>query len=330
MVLPFYNSAATLEQTLDSIQGQSLTDFELLAVDDGSSDQSATIVAERSREDPRIRLLQPGRIGVAAASNYGIAEAVSDFVARMDADDLMHPQRLAKQYTFLTEHPHIDLVGCQVSLFPKNRVRAGFREYVRWQNSCITQRDIADEVYVELPIANPSVMFKRHRILELAGYRDGAFPEDYDLQLRLVEAGYRLAKIPDVLLYWRESYGRLTRTDSRYSREAFDRLRADYLARDARLQTERPVVVWGAGRKSRKRASLLLERGVNFSAWIDIDPRKVGNIVQGIPVVPPSWLKQQEKPFILGYVTNHGARDLIAAELEEVGYRRGEDYLMVG
>ncbi len=137
-------------------------------------------------------------------------------------------------------------------------------------------------------------------------------------------------KLQDVLLHWRESEGRLTRTDPRYSREAFDRLRADALLQDPRVTGERPVVVWGAGRKSRRRATLLLERGISIQAWIDIDPRKIGNRVQGIPVVEPEWLQRDNPPFVLGYVTNHGAREQIAEQLVQYGYQRGCDYLMVG
>lgn len=330
VVMPFFNAASTIRQTITSIQQQSLDNFELLAVDDGSTDDSAAIVAGIAASERRMRLLQPGRLGVVAAANTGMENARSTLIARMDADDLMHPQRLEKQYRFLCRNPEIDLVGCQVSLFPEEIIQKGYSEYIRWQNNCLSSTDIADEIYVELPIANPSVMFRRDVVQALGGYRDGPHPEDYDLLLRMIHTGHKLAKIPEVLLHWRESRGRLTRTDERYSRNAFNLLRADFLTRDPRLQSGRPIVAWGAGRKSRKRSSLLLERGINFETWIDIDPRKIGNRVQGIPVVAPSWLDREQRPFVLGYVNNHGARELIAAELEAMGYHRGRDYLMVG
>ncbi len=330
VVLPFYNAEQTLHETLVSIRRQSLPGFELLAVDDGSTDSSAAIAAQHARQDSRIRLIHKERGGVVAATNHAIERSRSGLIARMDADDIMHERRLEKQVAFLARNPDIDMVGCQVKLFPEEAVQGGFIEYIRWQNRCLSVQDIVDEIYVELPLANPSIMFRRETIVGHGGYREGPFPEDYELQLRLVHAGCRLAKLPEVLLHWRESSGRLTRTDSRYSREAFDRLRAEFLARDSRVHSSRPLVVWGAGRKSRRRAGLLLEQGLVFDAWIDIDPRKIGNIVQGIPVVPPEWLEQSSRPFVLVYVNNHGARDLIAADLNAMGYRRGEDFLMVG
>ncbi|MCK5639446.1 MAG: glycosyl transferase, partial [Gammaproteobacteria bacterium] len=138
------------------------------------------------------------------------------------------------------------------------------------------------------------------------------------------------AKLEQVLLEWRDSESRLTRTHVNCTRDAFDQVRARYLSQDPRISSGRPLAFWGAGRKTRKRVSLLLDKGYQPCTWIDIDPRKIGNRINGIPVVAPEWLKREERPFVLSYVSNHGARELIAAELEILGYQRGMDYLMVG
>lgn len=330
ILMPFYNAAKTLSETLDSIQDQTLADFELIAVDDGSSDDSVEFVRERMRHDSRITLLQPGRQGVVGAMNSALAYCKRPLVARMDADDIMHPQRLALQSDFLRAHTDIALVGSRVRLFPEQLVQGGFSEYIRWQNACLSPETIAHNIYVELPIAHPSIMFRRNVIMAAGGYRDGDFPEDYELLLRLNQRGYRMAKLPEILLDWRESAGRLTRTDKRYNREAFDAIRAVYLSNDPRLHQSRPLAFWGAGRNTRKRIAHLLDHGFEPSAWIDIDQRKIGNIINGAPVVGPTWLDRKEKPFVLSYVNNHGARDLIADELRSMGYGEGQDYLMVG
>lgn len=330
IVMPFHNAAATLPACLASIGRQSMGDFELLAIDDGSDDGSAELVAAAARADRRIRLIRAGRVGLVAALNQGLVEARAPLVARMDADDLMHPARLALQRAELEARPALALVASRVALFPHRLVRAGYAEYVRWQNRLLTPAQIANEIYVEAPFAHPSVMFRRDLVVGLGGYHDGPFPEDYELWLRMHAAGLPMARLPRVLLAWRESPGRTSRLDPRYDRERFDALRARFLATDPRLHQGRPLVYWGAGRSTRQRARLLIAQGFAPVAWIDIDPRKIGHTVWGAPVRPRGWLARAPRPFVLVYVTNHGARDLIAGWLSELGYAAGEDYLFVG
>ncbi len=330
IVLPFRNAASTLPACLASIRRQHYTDFELLAIDDASSDASASLVRSFAEQDSRIRLLQPGRVGLVGALNLGIAAARGTLLARMDADDIMHPQRLAEQVSYLDTNPEAALVGCQVALFPPHRIQAGYREYIRWQNECLTPQQIADNIYVESPFAHPSVMLRREVVEHLGGYREGCFPEDYELWLRMHAAGFTMAKLPRVLLAWREWPERTSRVDPRCSREAFAALRARYLAQDPRLRQSRGFVIWGAGRKTRQRVRPLLETDLRPRAWIDLDPRKLGNRVWGLWVRPPDWLVQNGRPFVLVYVARHGAREDIAGRLASLGYQLGRDYLAVG
>ncbi len=330
VVVPFRNAEATLPECLDSLQAQTFADFEVLLVDDGSTDGSAALVRERERKDPRLRLLGPDYRGLVAALNHGIAQAAADLIARMDADDVMHPDRLQQQVAFLHGRPEIALAGCCVELFPQQAVRAGYREYVRWQNRCVTPEEIAANLFVESPLAHPSVMIRKSALAAVGGYADGPFPEDYDLWLRLHEAGFRMGKVPNVLLSWRERPDRTSRVDPRYSDEAFSRLRARYLGRDSRVRSGRDVVVWAGNRPTRLRARLLWDQGIRFSAWVDVNPRRIGRTIWGLPVHPHDWLDRSPKPFVLVYVRKHGARDEIETALTTMGYRCGADYLAVG
>lgn len=330
ILMPFRSAEATLAETLDSIAAQSFSDWELVAVDDGSEDRSAELVRAFSAREGRTALVEQEGVGLVAALNLGLERCAFPLVARMDADDVMHPERLADQRAWLEEHPSHSITGSLVEIISEEPVTEGAREYIRWQNECRTPEEIANDRYVESPLAHPSVMFHRESVLAAGGYRNGDFPEDYELWLRMLERGATISKVPRVLLRWRDSAGRMSRTDPRYSRESFDRLRADYLARDARLCGPREVVFWGAGRRTRPRARHLRERGVAGTAWIDIDPRKIGYRVEGLPVHPPEWLERAERPFVLVYVATHGARDLIAARLAAMGYVLGSDWLPIG
>ncbi|MCP4287746.1 MAG: glycosyltransferase [Gammaproteobacteria bacterium] len=331
ILLPFHNAATTLEECLDSIQAQTLTHYELLAVDDRSADESIAIMKHYASTDRRIRTLNNQGQGLVSALNTGLKASAAHLIARMDADDRMHPQRLARQFSHLQSRPGLTLLGCCAKPFPEECISTGFQEYMNWQNGCLSADHIAEEIYVESPFAHPTVMFRKETVVQLGGYSEGEFPEDYELWLRFHQAGYAMEKLPDRLLEWRDYPERTSRTDPRCSRVAFDRLRARFLAQDPRLTNRRDdFVIWGAGRKTRLRCRLLLEKGFQPSAWIDIDPKKIGNIINGVPVVAPDWLVQGVRKFVLVYVANHGAKDIIANDLKSMNYQRGRDYLMVG
>jgi len=331
VLMPARDAAATLGSCLDSIQAQSFTDFELLVIDDASSDDTHQMVSERAAADPRIRLLRAPRRGLVACLNAGLGQARASLIARMDSDDVMDRERLGLQRDYLQQHPDVGVVASRVRAFPADRVQAGTREYLRWQNACLDSDALRDEVYVECPITHPSAMFRLATVVAAGGYRDGDFPEDYELWLRLTARGCRMAKIDRCLLHWRQRDDSLSRRDPRYSRDAFDRLRARYLALDGRLGSGRPLVFWGAGRRTRQRARHIVALGFAPCAWIDVDPRKIGNRIHDVPVVAPEWLdRRQPRPFVLAWVASHGARGSIGAALTAMGYGRGVDYLTVG
>ena len=328
--MPVYNAADTLAECLDSIRAQTLTRWELLAIDDGSTDDSREMLRAAAAEDARIRVVEAGRIGLVAALNLGIATARAPWIARMDADDRMHADRLDAQLAMAADEPTLGVIACQVAAFPSDAVQPGYTEYLRWQNACLSPEQIAHAIYVEAPLAHPSVCIRRELFERHGPYAHGDFPEDYELWLRLNAAGVRMRKLPRVMLDWRERPTRTSRVDARYASGAFDRLRAQWLARDPRLQGPRERVIWGAGFKTRKRTRLLHALGVDFSAWVDLDPRKVGQTLWGKPIHSPEQTPLCPPPFVLNYVSGHGARDRVAAQLHALGLREGEDYLHVG
>jgi glycosyltransferase involved in cell wall biosynthesis len=329
--LPFHNAAETIADCIESVLAQTLADFEIIAVNDFSSDDSLRLLQTYS--DDRLTIIDNEHRGLVSALNTGLGCCRAPLIARMDADDIMYPDRLLKQYEYMRRHHDVVLLATQARKFPEASIRKGYREYMRWQNSVLSNEDIHNQMYIESPFAHPSVMFRRDSVIAAGAYRQGAFPEDYELWLRLLHQGFRMEKLAEVLLDWRESEKRLSRVSDSYSRSAFDRIRADYLSRDERIHN-RPIAFWGAGRKTRQRAGRLLDKGFEPAVWIDIDPRKIGNRINGVEVVEPAWLEQSMadgfQPFVLNYVTNHGARDIARHYLQRIGYIRGRNYLEVG
>ncbi len=332
VLLPVFDAGATLEETLASLSAQSLESFEIVAVNDGSRDSSGAILDSWAASDSRVKPFHSRHQGLLPALNVGLELCRAPLVARMDADDICHPQRLEKQVEAFERDEHLSVVGCCVESFPADDVREGFRLYEEWQNSLLSHEDICREIFIESPLAHPSTMFRRDEAIALGGYEDRGWAEDYDLWLRYHGAGKRFGKLPDVLLSWREHQPRLTRIDRRYSIENFLRAKAHYLLR-GQLEHRDGVFIWGAGKTGRRFSKHLIRGGCTPAAFIDIDSRKIGGTQRGVPVyaveeLPSQWARYRD-PFLLAAVASRGARELIRRELDRLDIREGERFLCV-
>ena len=331
IVMPARNAAGTLPVALESIRCQTIADWELLAVDDGSNDDTGLILRSAARADARIRVLSQGALGIAEALQLGCAAARGEIIARMDADDWMAPERLQRQLGFLDRHPLIGLVSCRVRHGGDPTEQAGYQAHVAWTNSLLTPGDIALRRFVESPVVHPSVMFRRELLKQQGGYASGDFPEDYELWLRWMDAGVQFGKVDEELLTWNDPPTRLSRTEPRYRTAAFYGTKCLYLARWLKRQVEpaREIWLWGAGRITRRRFNTLDAAGIALAGFIDVDLKKLGCLRDGRPVVAPSHLPCKNQAFILAGVATRGARNLIGAELNSRGRTEGRDYLLV-
>ncbi len=330
VLLPVYNARRFVDACLSSLLRQTFTRFELVAVDDGSDDGSGDVLERWAESDPRIRVIRRPHRGLVAALNAGLERCRAPLIARMDADDVVHPRRLELQLGWLEAHPETDIVSCRVRHIPVHRVAAGFRIYEHWLNSLMSHEDMMRERFVESPVAHPSVMARRHVLEAVGAWRDAGWPEDYDLWLRLAERGAIFGKSPRVLYFWRDHAGRLTRTDSRYSVERFLQAKAFFLLRGP-LAGHRPVILWGAGQTGRRLSKHLLRGGAAVVAFIDIDPAKIGRTVRGVGVHGPHDLPAllASGGIVLAAVASRGARTLIRSRLGAMGLTEGRHFWCV-
>lgn len=330
VVMPVRNGGAALAAAIASIRAQTWRDWELIAIDDGSTDDTRARLNAAAGTDPRIRVLRPGPVGLVAALNLGLAAARGRFIARMDADDVSHPDRLAEQVAFLAapENAAIGLVGCLVDFGGAVDRANGFALHVAWLNSLVTADEISRSRFVESPLAHPSVVFRRELVSQFGGYEAGDFPEDYELWLRWLAAGVKMAKVPRGLLTWNDPPGRMSRTDSRYDPDAFYRVKAPWIARAVR-DTGR-VFVWGAGRHTRKRAAHLGQHGLRIAGYIDVDAKKISPALggTGLPVLSYTALPPPGEIVVLSYVSSRGAREFNRGELLARGYVEGRDFFL--
>lgn len=330
VLLPVRDAAEHLPACLDSLVRQSLSDHEVVAVDDGSRDGSSELLDRTAARDPRLRVLHTPPRGLVAALNEGLGHCRGAVVARMDADDLSHPRRLELQVALLDTRPDLGVASCLARHFPRRGVGEGFRVYERWLNSLVEPDDIRRERFVESPLPHPSVAIRRELLERHGGWRDLDWPEDYDLWLRLLEDGVAIAKVPRVLLFWREHPERLTRTDSRYAVERFLRCKAHFLL-SGPLAASARVVMWGAGQTGRRLSRYLLRGGAPLEAFVDIDPDKVGGRLRGVRIVSPATLPELLAPgtVVLAAVASRGSRALIRSQLDRLGLVEGRSYWCV-
>ena len=323
ILLPFHNAAATLAEALESLLAQTFVDWELLAVDDRSEDGSAGIVADFARRDTRVRfLVNEGAPGIVGALQTGVAASTSGWVARMDADDRCDPQRLALQWE-KARAGEADVITTGVNLL--NPLGEGMARYVAWVNALDSHEAIANARFVENPVIHPSVLMRRSALDEAGGYREVAWAEDHDLWLRMLQQGARFAKVAECLLDWRDSAGRLTRSDARYDEKARQRMRAHYLAAIPEV-SERGVAIAGAGPIGKSLARELLGLGIPVHGFFDVHPRRLGEVIHGAEVAGLEGFGQRWRDAVLlSAVGLAGVREEIRGLAAGAGYVEGRD-----
>ncbi len=312
-----------------SLSAQTFADHEILVFDDGSTDNSLDRVEEAARHDQRVRLVGSERVGLVAALERAIACSDAEFIARMDADDESHPERLTDQVILLDARPELALASCLIRCFPDYVVEGGMRRYENWLNGLVRPTEIARDIFVESPLCHPSVTMRRAAYETAGGYIDDGNPEDYGLWLRFHAHELAMAKVPEVRFYWREHSNRLTRTDERYSPARFIATKSQHLLAGP-LRDKTSVAVWGAGQNGRTWSRALRQAGIDVIAFIDVDRDKIGHTMHGAPIVSHEDLRRGiPGDFLLAAVGAPGARARIRSFLNELGLREPEHFICV-
>jgi glycosyltransferase involved in cell wall biosynthesis len=193
VVTTVYNGEPYADRAIPGILAQTFEDFEYILVDDGSTDRTPEILRDLAARDPRVRIFSPGRRGVAAAANYGIAQARGEYIARQDFDDRSYPERLRLQVALLDAHPEVGVVGGYYVLVDENRDE----RYVRMAPT--DHSAIVASMARSIPFANTLVAFRRSVWAEAGGYPEVADLEDLLLWLNVAKLGWRFGNVPELL-----------------------------------------------------------------------------------------------------------------------------------
>jgi len=335
--MPVRDAAPWLADAIESLVDQTESDWELVAVDDGSTDESKELLAGYARADDRIRLMttSPERRGLVAALNLGLEQARAPLLARMDADDVADRERLALQRAALDADEDLFAVSCRVRAFPEAAASAGMQRYLAWQNALVTPEEIARDRFVESPVLHPSLVFRRP-ILQatLGGWRERGWPEDWDLLLRALGMGLKIGRVEQVLLRWRLHPRQTTRTSDRYAADRLLAVRAHYLAAFLHATAgARPVWVLGAGPVGKTLTKQLASCGLVAAGLVDVDPRKIGGIVRdgdrawSVIRMEDLW-ERSIRPFAVAAVGRPGGRARVRDLLVRHGWVELEDFVV--
>jgi glycosyltransferase involved in cell wall biosynthesis len=304
-----------------------MQNWELVVVDDGSSDETPDMLAAAARNDSRIRIIRREGGGLVAALNTGLESCRAPLVARMDGDDISHPRRLELQAEYLDKNIDTGLVACSFRHFPRTSLKQGMLAYETWQNTLEDHATIMRDRFVESPFCHPSIMVRRVLLEAAGGYRDCGWAEDYDLWLRLADAGTRFARLSLPLFFWRDHPDRATRTMGEYSSDAFRACKLHHLQQGF-LLNEHSVIIAGAGLEGRAWQRQLAGAGIRVSSWVDVDPRKIGRTLHGAPVAGTGLLQARQGKILVA-IGVRGAREQFRELAHSMSLQEGIDFICV-
>ena len=309
ILIPFKNTQAFLEDCIYSILKQSYTNWELLIVDDHSTDNSYKIVNAFAEKDSRIHLFKNVGLGIIEALKLAFSKTKGDYISRMDSDDVMHEQKLEILLNNLLENGKQHVATGLVSYFSAEGISDGYRKYEAWLNNLTLNGSNYQEIYKECVIPSPCWMIHKDDLLAVEAFHIKRYPEDYDLTFRFYEAKYKVIPCNETLHYWRDYGTRASRTDDNYAENSFIDIKLHYFLK-LNYNKNRPLVIWGAGKKGKTIAKKLNELKIPFQ-WICDNPKKIGKHIYDIKMKPFQYLETLENPQSIVSVANAKEQGII-------------------
>ncbi len=277
--MPVKNTAQFLVECLASILQQTFRDWELIAIDDYSTDGSYQILSGYAKQDARIKLFKNKQQGIIAALQLAYQHSSGGFITRMDSDDIMELDKLQLMFNQLQLKGSGYIVVGLVNYFSADKLGEGYLNYANWLNKLTLSESNFDDIYKECPIPSPCWMIGRNDFEACGGFSSEVYPEDYDLAFRFRKAKFKIAVVRKVIHQWRDYETRTSRTDANYADNRFSALKIMHFL-DQDYNSTLPLVLWGAGKKGKKIAQLLTDRGVAFK-WVCNNTNKIGHNIYG-------------------------------------------------
>ena len=285
ILCPVKNEEAFLASCLNSVLEQTFEDWELILIDDHSTDRSAFIMSDYVKKDECFQLFENKGTGIIEALNTAYQKATGTFITRMDADDCMHPEKLQIMHDQLVQSGKGHIATSLVSYFADRGVGDGYKNYEQWLNQLTREGKNFDDIYKECVIPSPSWMMYKEDLEKINAFDDLVYPEDYHLVFKMYEAGMKVIPSDKVLHYWRDHPDRASRNDPHYQDNTFLPLKVKYFLK-LDYDNRSNLVLWGAGSKGKKMAQWLQEYEVPFQ-WVCDNPKKWGHDIYGVKMQSP-------------------------------------------
>ena len=280
ILMPARNAGAFIEECINSVLKQTYENWELIIVDDGSSDSTSEIAHRYQEFDSRIAVLNQPHKGIIQALRSALFHSKGKFITRIDADDIMPEYKIETLVTLLNKAGENHVATGFVEYFSSGQLGNGYKKYEKWLNRLTENSGNFSEVYRECCIASPCFMVFRKDLDRCGAFENDVYPEDYDLVFRFYKHGLKVVGSNRVLHRWRDHPQRNTRTSANYKDNTYIHLKIDFFL-DIDYDQEKNLVIWGAGRKGKKVAMLLKQKALPFQ-WVCQTDSKVGQTIYGV------------------------------------------------
>ncbi|MEM9680642.1 MAG: glycosyltransferase [Bacteroidota bacterium] len=324
ILTPFKNTSPYLADCLDSILNQTYQHWELIIVDDHSTDNSYEIVNTYSKKEPRIKLFKTNGEGIIEALRLAFSKSNGELITRMDSDDIMLPNRLEILANSLTNHGLGHVAIGQVQYFSHEGISDGYARYEKWLNTLTRSGSNYSEIYKECVIPSPCWMVYRDDLMACEAFQPNNYPEDYDLTFRFYRAGLTCIPCKSILHLWRDYSTRTSRTHEHYAQNYFLNIKLRYFL-ELDHKKERPLVIWGAGYKGKTIAQQLITQGVPFY-WLCDNPKKIGKQIYDQPLLSFDHLKDLDLPQSIVTVANETEQLKIRTYFDSLNMLPMNDY----
>ena len=259
--MPMRNAMPYLNECIDSIINQSCTNWELVVVNDHSTDQSFEVLKNYAKTDKRITVLNATGKGIIDALQLAYSKTTGDYITRMDADDIMPEQKLELMLKKLIEFPESVVTG-KIKYISDN-LKQGYKNYETWMNDMMEDESHYEQMYKECVIPSPAWMMSRKLFDDIGGFSPNTYPEDYDLTFRMYKANIPVKVVKSLVHIWRDYQERTSRNDPNYAINTFETLKTKYFI-DVDFDPNKTLVLWGAGKKGKNIAQLLIKSQIPF------------------------------------------------------------------